>query len=76
MLPTVLTLGNVVCGFGALTFAAKVGIEKTGWGGDDVGCQALLDQALADCPQDAAAQREKLYAGWKKAVARSLDWES
>jgi CDP-diacylglycerol--serine O-phosphatidyltransferase len=38
VLPTVLTLGNVVCGFGALTFAAKVGIEKTGWGGDDVGC--------------------------------------
>jgi len=23
-----------------------------------------------------AALREKLYAGWKKAVTRSLDWET
>ena len=25
VLPTLLTLGNAVCGFGAITFAAKVG---------------------------------------------------
>lgn len=32
VLPTMLTLGNAVCGFGAITFAAKVGlIEKLGW---------------------------------------------
>jgi len=23
-----------------------------------------------------AATRERLYAGWKKAVSRSLDWEA
>lgn len=38
VLPTLLTLGNMVCGFGALTFAGKVGIEKLGWGRDDVEC--------------------------------------
>lgn len=38
VLPTILTLGNAVCGFGALTFAAKVGIEKIGWGRDDTEC--------------------------------------
>jgi CDP-diacylglycerol--serine O-phosphatidyltransferase len=38
VLPTMLTLGNAVCGFGALTFAAKVGIEKIGWGRDDIEC--------------------------------------
>lgn len=32
VLPTMLTLGNAVCGFGAITFAAKVGlVEKLGW---------------------------------------------
>lgn len=32
VLPTMLTLGNAVCGFGAITFAAKVGLlEKLGW---------------------------------------------
>jgi len=29
VLPTLLTLGNAVCGFGAITFAAKVGPEVT-----------------------------------------------
>ncbi len=38
-LPTLLTLGNAVCGFGAITFAAKVGLaERTGWGRDDTEC--------------------------------------
>src|SRR5262249_24268980 len=33
VLPTMLTLGNAVCGFGAITFAAKVGLaEPMGWG--------------------------------------------
>ncbi len=39
VLPTLLTLGNGVCGFGAITFAAKVGLaERTGWGRDDTEC--------------------------------------
>lgn len=39
VLPTLLTLGNAVCGFGAITFAAKVGLaERTGWGRDDTEC--------------------------------------
>ena len=39
VLPTMLTLGNAVCGFGAITFAAKVGLEHTaGWGTTDTGC--------------------------------------
>jgi CDP-diacylglycerol--serine O-phosphatidyltransferase len=39
VLPTLLTLGNAVCGFGAITFAAKVGLEHTvGWGTTDTGC--------------------------------------
>ena len=39
VLPTLLTLGNGVCGFGAITFAAKVGLaERTGWGRDGTEC--------------------------------------
>jgi len=39
VLPTMLTLGNAVCGFGAITFAAKVGlITRLGWGKDDTDC--------------------------------------
>jgi CDP-diacylglycerol---serine O-phosphatidyltransferase len=30
VLPTLLTLGNAACGFGAITFAAKVGFEDAG----------------------------------------------
>lgn len=40
VLPTLLTLGNAVCGFGSITFAAKVGLEpQTGaWGTNDSEC--------------------------------------
>src|SRR6476646_4895242 len=39
VLPTMLTLGNAVCGFGAITFAAKVGLaERMGWGRTDTDC--------------------------------------
>jgi CDP-diacylglycerol--serine O-phosphatidyltransferase len=39
VLPTLLTLGNAVCGFGAITFAAKVGLpHDIGWGRDDSEC--------------------------------------
>ena len=39
VLPTMLTLGNAVCGFGAITFAAKVDlITRSGWGKSDTEC--------------------------------------
>ena len=39
VLPTMLTLGNAVCGFGAITFAAKVGLaERIGWGHTNTEC--------------------------------------
>ncbi|HTI50225.1 MAG TPA: CDP-diacylglycerol--serine O-phosphatidyltransferase, partial [Planctomycetaceae bacterium] len=39
VLPTMLTLGNAVCGFGAITFAAKVDLAtRTGWGKTDSEC--------------------------------------
>jgi CDP-diacylglycerol--serine O-phosphatidyltransferase len=39
VLPTMLTLGNAVCGFGAITFAAKVDlVTRTGWGKSDSEC--------------------------------------
>lgn len=38
VLPTLLTLGNAVCGFGAITFAAKVGLEPYGWGRSNTEC--------------------------------------
>jgi CDP-diacylglycerol---serine O-phosphatidyltransferase len=39
VLPTMLTLGNAVCGFGAITFAAKVDLAtRTGWGKTDTEC--------------------------------------
>lgn len=39
VLPTLLTLGNGACGFGSITFAAKVGLERrTGWGQSDSDC--------------------------------------
>jgi CDP-diacylglycerol--serine O-phosphatidyltransferase len=39
VLPTMLTLGNAVCGFGAITFAAKVGLaERIGWGRTNTDC--------------------------------------
>jgi len=40
VLPTLLTLANAVCGFGSITFAAKVGPETTG--GNDLFIAALL----------------------------------
>jgi CDP-diacylglycerol--serine O-phosphatidyltransferase len=44
VLPTLLTLGNAVCGFGAITFAAKVGLQPFGWGKNDTEC--LLISAM------------------------------
>lgn len=39
VLPTMLTLGNAVCGFGAITFAAKVDLAtRTGWGTTNTEC--------------------------------------
>ena len=41
---------------------------------DDVAANWALDREFR--PSMPKAQSEKLYAGWKKAVGRSLDWES
>lgn len=41
---------------------------------DDVATNWALDREFR--PAMPKAQSEKLYAGWKKAVGRSLDWES
>lgn len=48
VLPTMLTLANAVCGFGAITFAAKVGlpareslVERLGWELSDPTCLAI-----------------------------------
>ena len=40
VLPTLLTLGNAACGFGAITFAAKVGPSNAG--GNELFIAALL----------------------------------
>ena len=40
VLPTLLTLGNAACGFGSITFAAKVGPESSG--GNDLLIAAIL----------------------------------
>lgn len=59
----------------ALGAAYLAGLAVGCWDGfDDVTKNWALDREFS--PSMAAAQREKLYAGWKKAVARSLDWES
>jgi glycerol kinase len=58
----------------ALGAAYLAGLAVGYWDGlDDVRHNWALDREFA--PQMAAEQRERLYAGWKKAVARSLDWE-
>lgn len=41
---------------------------------DDVAANWALDREFR--PSMPKAQSEKLYAGWKRAVGRSLDWES
>lgn len=39
VLPTLMTLANAMCGFGAITFATKVGLDpKVGWGKSDSDC--------------------------------------
>jgi glycerol kinase len=41
---------------------------------DDVAANWALDREFR--PAMPKAKSEKLYAGWKKAVGRSLDWEN
>lgn len=62
VLPTMLTLGNAVCGFGAITFAAKVGLaERMGWGRDNTEClwiaAALIFLAMVFDALDGRAAR-------------------
>jgi len=59
----------------ALGAAYLAGLAVGYWNGlDDVRNNWALDREFR--PSMDAALREKLYAGWKKAVTRSLDWES
>jgi glycerol kinase len=57
----------------ALGTAYLAGLAVGYWDGlDDVRNNWALDREFA--PRMAADERERLYAGWKKAVARSLSW--
>jgi glycerol kinase len=59
----------------ALGAAYLAGLAVGYWDGfDDVTKNWALDREFR--PSMDAATREKLYAGWKKAVSRSLDWEA
>ena len=58
----------------ALGAAYLAGLAVGYWQGlDDVRNNWALDREFS--PAMDATRREKLYAGWKKAVSRSLDWE-
>ncbi len=59
----------------ALGAAYLAGLAVGYWKGlDDVARNWALDREFR--PAMPAADRERLYAGWKKAVTRSLDWEA
>ena len=59
----------------ALGAAYLAGLAVGYWKGlDDVAGNWALDREFR--PAMEPAVRERLYAGWKKAVGRSLDWES
>jgi len=59
----------------ALGAAYLAGLAVGYWNGfEDVSHNWALDREFR--PAMDAALREKLYAGWKKAVTRSLDWET
>jgi glycerol kinase len=58
----------------ALGAAYLAGLAVGYWDGlDDVRKNWALDREFA--PQMGEADRARLYAGWRKAVTRSLDWE-
>jgi glycerol kinase len=59
----------------ALGAAYLAGLAVGYWDGlDDVARNWALDREFR--PAMSAADRDRLYAGWKKAVSRALDWES
>jgi len=59
----------------ALGAAYLAGLAVGYWQGlDDVSKNWALDREFR--PSMDAVTRERLYAGWKKAVSRSLDWEA
>ena len=59
----------------ALGAAYLAGLAVGYWDGlDDVARNWALDREFR--PQMKAAVRDRMYAGWKKAVSRSLDWET
>src|SRR5260370_38077506 len=75
VLPTMLTLGNAVCGFGAITFAAKGGlITRLGWGKDNTEC-LLIAALLIFLPMvfDMLAGRAARWAKQTNQFAAELD---
>jgi glycerol kinase len=57
----------------ALGAAYLAGLAVGYWDGvDDVARNWALDREFI--PAMSEADRDRLYAGWKKAVSRSLDW--
>ena len=59
----------------ALGAAYLAGLAVGYWDGfDDVARNWALDREFR--PAMDAGERDRLYAGWKKAVGRSLDWEA
>ena len=62
VLPTMLTLGNAVCGFGAITFAAKVGLQPFGWGKNDTECLWIAAMLIANTASASPGERDKLNA--------------
>ena len=59
----------------ALGAAYLAGLAVGYWDGlDDIAQNWALDREFR--PAMPATDRERLYAGWKKAVSRSLDWET
>jgi glycerol kinase len=58
----------------ALGAAYLAGLATGFWGSQaEVAAQWAIDRTFE--PRMSAAQREDLYAGWKRAVERSLQWE-
>ena len=57
----------------ALGAAYLAGLAVGFWTMDDIGEKWQLDQAFNSDMED--EERDRLYAGWQKAVERTMGWE-
>ena len=57
----------------ALGAASLAGLAVGFWDAEEIGANWALDRRFT--PAMGAAEREKLYAGWKRAVVRAQAWE-